>query len=215
MVHGTGTKRFKRVKLADGHSPSSGVKQSSARTQEPINPFLFAPDEFAQQRRRHGGNLIAPTQFVPLDSARRRQAATMKLRKKQLSRAATEAERNAEIAKAIAKAVRRERRTKAAVQNREDSDSGMSLGSECKTGVAVRHIVNVSDVIFASPEAAQLLCGEDIEWVDDEDSTALSAEERARLRRKDNLLYRTHTIRTRSMAHAHSARLKTAQKTRQ
>ena len=209
MVHGTtGTKRFKRVKLADSRASSGGAMQPTPRTQEQMNPFLFAPEEFAQQRRRHGGRLIAPTQFVPLDSAKAKQSTAMKLRKKQLSRATAEAERNAEIAKAIARAVRRERRLKSAAHAQMGDGGTVALGRDGR-GVAVQHIVSVSDVYFASPEAAQLLCGEDIEWVDEDDSSSLSAEERARRRRKDILRYRTHSLR----AHSMSARLRSAQKT--
>jgi len=187
MVHGSSTKRFKRVKLAESRDRNAGTVQMSARSQEQINPFLFAPEEFAQKRRRHGGRLIAPTQFVPLDSARMKRGAAVKLRKKQLSRATADAERSAEIAKALSRAVRRERRTKSARQSRQGSD-GMALGSG--SGVSMQHIVNVSDVIFASPEAAQLLCGEDIEWVDEDDGSA----ERARRRRRNILSRRSHIL---------------------
>jgi len=206
MVHGTRSKRFKRVKLTDSRSLSTGSIQPSIRTQEPINPFLYAPEEFAQQRRRHGGHLISPSHFVPLDSARIRRSSAMKLRKKQLSRATAEAERNAQIAKALSKAIRRERRTKSTVKSLDGSSGGMGDSS-----VAVRHIVNVSDVIFASPEAAQLLCGEDVEWVDDDDSTTVSAEEFARKRRKNILRHRSDFFASRSSVHS---RLKTVQKSR-
>ena len=209
MVHGSSTsKRFKRLKLAETRAASASAMQPSTRTGELINPFLYAPEEIAQQRRRHGGRLIAPAQFVPLDSARRQQAIAMRLRKKQISRAATEAERSAEIAKALSKAVRRERRARDAGQSREEG--GMTIANE---GVAVQHVVSVSDVIFASPEAAQLLCGEDIEWVD-EDDESMTAEEKARRKKRNLIRYRTRTIRTRSAAHAHPERLKSALKTR-
>jgi len=205
MVHGSGgTKRFKRVKLAENRA--STLAPAPTRGSEMINPFLFAPEEMAQQKRRHGGRLIAPAQFVPLDSARRQQGMMMKLRKKQLSRANAEAERNAEIAKALARAVRREKRAKDSGRCRVDDGSGST--------VSMRHVVNVSDVIFASPEAAQLLCGEDIEWVDDDDDDTTTAEEIARRRRMDVLRYRAHTVRKRSAAHAHPERLRSALKTR-
>jgi len=208
MVHGTSSsKRFKRVKLVENRAGSASGMQASGRGTEIINPFLYAPEEIAQQRRRHGGCLIAPAQFVPLDSARRKQHTPMTLRKKQLSRAATEAERNAEIAKALSKAVRRERRAKDSGRIRTDGGTD--------PGVSVRHVVSVSDVIFASPEAAQVLCGEDIEWVDDDDDeSSLTSEESARRKRRDLLRYRAHTVRKRSAAHAHPERLRSALKTR-
>lgn len=156
-----------------------------------MNPFLYTPEEYAQRRMRHGGMLVAPAQFVPLDSARHIQSTRMKLRKKQLARAATDAVRDAEIARAISKAVRREKHARA-----------MAAAHACAASVAVQHVVSTSDVIFATPEAAQLLCGDqDIEWVDVDDCSdgeCVSADERAHRRRQKALRHRTRFARAKA-----------------
>lgn len=188
MVHGTSAAKFRRVRLPGARTPTAEAPAPRALE---MNPFLYTPEEYAQRRMRHGGMLVAPAQFVPLDSARHLQSTRMKLRKKQLARAATDAIRDAEIARAIAKAVRREKHARA-----------VAAAQGCATSVTVQHVVSTSDVIFATPEAAQLLCGDqDIEWVDVDDSSdgeCRSADERAHRRRQSVMRHRTRLARSKA-----------------
>lgn len=188
MVHGTSAPKFRRVRLAGARAPSTEAALPRALE---MNPFLYTPEEYAQRRMRHGGTLVAPAQFVPLDSARHLRATRMALRKRQLARAASDAVRDAEIARAIAKAVRREKHARAVAA--AAAQAGVAVQH-----VAVQHVVSTGDVIFATPEAAQLLCGDqDVEWVDVDSSSDGEADAHAH-RRQSALRHRKRFARSKA-----------------